>query len=82
MANPLPQDIPASFWNDYRTRIEDDLAQTKRSLAPLESGHMHLGERKPGEPWKDITLDMIAMHKRTIATFEAILAALQRKELP
>jgi len=68
--------------DEYRKRIEDDLAELRRYLAPLESGEMHLGERRPGEPWKDVTTERIAFHKVTLATYEAILAALEKNELP
>jgi hypothetical protein len=81
MANPLPPGIPPEFWDDYRKRIEADIDEAKRDLAPLESGHMYLGERKGGEPWRDTTQEWIAQHKRTIAKYEAILAALKKGEL-
>jgi hypothetical protein len=80
MANPLPPDIPPSFWDDYRKRIEADLAQVRKDLAHLESGEMRLGERKVDGPWRDITEQWIKHYKHTIGTFEAMLAALNKKE--
>ena len=81
MANPLPPSIPPSFWDDYQKRFEAELAQARKELAPLISGEKRLGERRGDEPWRDITEEWIAHHKRTIGTYEAILAALKRKEL-
>jgi hypothetical protein len=81
MATPLPPDISPSFWEDYKKRIEADLAEVRRNLAPLESGGMHLGERKTGELWRDTTQQWITHHKRTIAKYEAMLAALNKGEL-
>jgi hypothetical protein len=82
MANPLPPGIPATFWDGYKKRIEADLAGVRRDLAPLEAGEMHLGSRTGDGPWRDVTGEWIAHHKRTIETFEAILAALAKKEIP
>jgi hypothetical protein len=82
MANPLPPGLPPGFWDDYRKRIEGDLADVRRDLAPLESGEMTLSSRTGNGPWRDTTPEMIAQHKRTIATFEGILAALKKGELP
>jgi hypothetical protein len=82
MTTPLPPGIPPSFWEEYRKRIEADIADVRRDLAPLEAGEMRLGSRQGGEPWRDVTGEWIEHHKRTIATYEAILAALAKKELP
>jgi hypothetical protein len=42
MANSLPPDLPPGFWDEYRKRIESDIASLRRDLDPLESGEMHL----------------------------------------
>ena len=81
MAQPLPPGVPPAFWDDYQKRIEAELAQARQELAPLISGEKRLGERRGDEPWRDITEEWIARHKHTIGTYEAILAALKRKEL-
>jgi hypothetical protein len=81
MANPLPPGIPPAFWNDYKKRIEANIAEVQRDLAPLESGEMSLAERKNGEAWRDTTQEWIAHHRQTIAQYEAMLAALKRGEL-
>jgi len=81
MANPLPPGIPLSFWDDYKKRNESDLAEARRDLTTLESGEMHLGERKSDGPWRDTTQEWIAHHKHTIGTLESILAALKRRGL-
>ena len=81
MANPLPPGLPPSFWDEHRKQIEADLAEIRRDLAPLESGHMQIRERTGNEPWRNITASWIAHHKRTIAKYEARLDALKRGEL-
>jgi hypothetical protein len=81
MGNPLPSGIPESFWEQYRKRTEADITREREALAPLESGKMHIGRRRPGEQWTDITQEMIAQRKHAISVYEAILAALKRKEL-
>jgi hypothetical protein len=73
---------PASFWEDYARRIQADLEQTRKDLAPLESGQMRIGSRTGDGPWRDKTGDWIAHFKRTIATFEDILAAVKKKKTP
>ena len=69
-------------WEAYRMQIEADLAQVRESLDPLESEQMHLGEREGNGPWVDITQRMIAHHRQTIATFEAILGAIKKRQVP
>jgi hypothetical protein len=81
MANPLPPGIPPSFWDDYRKRYEAELDQARKDLAPLEAGEQRIGTRTGSGPWRDITQDWIEHHKRTIAKFEAILAALKKGQL-
>ena len=57
------------------------MAEALKDLARLESGEMRLGERKVvGGLWRDITEQWIKHYKHTIGTFEAILAALNKKE--
>ena len=81
MPTPLPADIPLSFWDDYRKRIEADIAEARKSLAPLESGEQRLGERKIDEIWRDTTEEWIRHYRHTIRTFEVRLAALKKGEL-
>ena len=81
MALPLPPGIPPAFWDDYQKRIEAELAQARKDLAPLISGEKRLGERMGEGPWRDITQEWISHHNHTIGTYEAILAALKRGEL-
>jgi len=66
------------FRAEYIKRIEADLAQIRKDLEPLESGQMQLRERNGSGPWVDKTQEWIQHHKRTIATYEAILAALKK----
>ena len=67
---------------EYIKRIETELAQIREDLAPLESGEISLSERKGDGPWRDTTQEMIAFHKRNVETYEAILDALRKSEVP
>jgi hypothetical protein len=65
----------------YRQQIEGDLAQCREALEPLESGKLKQYTRREDEAnWTEITSDMIAFHKRNIALYEAVLAALRRDQ--
>jgi hypothetical protein len=45
-----------AIGDDYIREIEQDLAERRRSLEPLKSGQMRLGERRIGtDPWVDTT---------------------------
>jgi hypothetical protein len=45
-----------TIWDDYIREIEQDLAERRKSLEPLKSGQMRLGERRIGiDPWVDTT---------------------------
>jgi hypothetical protein len=68
-----------TLWEEYARGIERDLAEIRKSLAPLELGEMRLGERSGTGPWRDVTRDMIAHHKRTIATYESILTVMKKR---
>jgi hypothetical protein len=81
MANPLPPGLPPGFWDDYRKRIEADIAEAKRDLAPLESGEMHLRSGGTNGVMRDVTAHWIAHFRRVIKNYETILAALKRGEL-
>ncbi len=62
-----------AFQDDYIRRLEAEIEELKSDLAPLESGAMHLGERKTGGLWVDTTEREIKWHKKMIAMFEGIL---------
>jgi hypothetical protein len=81
MANPLPPGLPPGFWDDYRKRIESDIADAKRDLAPLESGEMWLRSAGTDGMMRDVTTHWIGHFKRVIKNYEAILDALKRGEL-
>lgn len=57
---------------EYARGIEDQLADLRKYLEPLESGKMQL-RSNDGTGWKDTTAETIAFDKRVIATYEAIL---------
>ena len=42
-------------WDEYIREMEQDLAERRKSLEPLKSGQMRLGERIGADPWIDIT---------------------------
>jgi hypothetical protein len=81
MANPLPPDLPPRFWDDYRKRIESDIASLRRDLDPLESGEMHLRSIGTDGVMHDVTESWISHFRRTIKNYQSILEALKRSEL-
>ena len=63
-----------ALFDNYLRRIEDqELPTLRRQLEPLESGEMHLRERRGAEPWVDATPQWIDHLKKTISIYEAIL---------
>jgi len=67
-----------TIWDDYIREIEQDLAERRRSLEPLKSGQMRLGERRIGtDPWVDTTKREISRREKTIAVYEALLVRLR-----
>ena len=72
MGNPLPPGLPPGFWEDYRKRIESEIADLKRDLARFELGEMHLLSAGA-----DVTEHWIAHFRRTINNYETILDALK-----
>jgi len=81
MANPLPPGLPPGFWDDYRKRIESDIASLRRDMDPLESGEMHLRSIGTDGVMHDITETWISHFRRTIKNYQSILDALKRNEL-
>jgi hypothetical protein len=77
MANPSGNS--PSFWDDRRKQIEAGLAQERKRLQDFESGRLRMGQRSGDGPWRDVTEQWLERHKRIIATFESVLAALQRE---
>ncbi len=55
-------------WDEYIREMEQDLAERRKSLEPLKSGQMRLGERIGADPWIDITQREIDRREKTIVT--------------
>jgi hypothetical protein len=64
-------------WDEYIREMEQDLAERRKSLEPLKSGQMRLGERIGADPWIDITQREIDRREKTIAVYEALLVRLR-----
>ena len=64
-------------WDEYIREMEQDLAERRKSLEPLKSGQMRLGERIGADPWIDITQREIDRREKTIAVHEALLVRLR-----
>jgi hypothetical protein len=76
MPTPSPLGLPPGFWEEYRKRIEPDLAQLRHHLFPLEAGKTHL---RDGE--NDWTHFWIARFRRVIRNYETILDAMNNGDL-
>ena len=66
----------------YIRTCEAQIERIRESLEPLESGRMRIGGKLGDGPWEDKTQDWIARHKENIATYEKIIAALKKGEVP
>jgi hypothetical protein len=64
-------------WDECRQIIEQELAQCRADLAPLESQQMRVGECMADGHWRDVTPAMIAAYRRSIRRLESLLVALQ-----
>ena len=71
-----------SIWDEQIRQIEVELADLRKNLAPLESGKVKLSSRTENGPWEDITQQAIDRNKRVIQTYEAILAAFRKRQVP
>jgi hypothetical protein len=60
-----------TIWDDYIREIEQDLAERRRSLEPLKSGQMRLGERRTGtDPWVDTTKREISRREKRLPSMK------------
>ncbi|MGO9681453.1 MAG: hypothetical protein ACLP0B_10610 [Steroidobacteraceae bacterium] len=57
----------------YIERLKEEIVTLKAMLEPLESGKIHIGERRPNEPWLDATQARIHDLRKTIAMYESIV---------
>ena len=76
-AKPAPAEARVTTWDEYIREMEQDLAERRKSLEPLKSGQMRLGERIGADPWIDITQREIDRREKTIAVYEALLVRLR-----
>jgi hypothetical protein len=58
---------------DYLDGLREEIVRYREMLEPLESGKMHIGERKYGGQWTDRTQAQIDHLKHTIATLQGIV---------
>jgi len=65
--------------DNFIRHIEAELFGERADLAVLESGKVHIGEKRANEPWRDTTQAWTGHHKRIIATYEAILNAEKKR---
>ncbi|MGD1035892.1 MAG: hypothetical protein ABR878_01605 [Roseiarcus sp.] len=66
---------------EYLKDIEEQrIPELRAQLVPLESGEMHLGERKEYGPWVDTTQRDIDRLKKSIVEYERIAADLRKSE--
>jgi hypothetical protein len=66
--------------NCLRDIEEERLSVRHRQLVPPENGERALAERKPGEPWVDMTRERIVQLESAIAEFELIADELRNRE--
>jgi hypothetical protein len=77
LRKPAPAEARVTAWDEYIREMEQDLAERRKSLKPLKSGQMRLGERIGADPWIDITQREIDRREKTIAVYEALLVRLR-----
>jgi hypothetical protein len=65
-----------TIMDDYLKRIEEhEIPELRKQLAPLEAGTMHIKSRTAEQPeWEDITQQHIDFLRRSIKTYEGIIA--------
>jgi hypothetical protein len=80
MAKPSSILGTLSLWEECRTQIEAGLAQERKRLQDFESGRLRVGQRSDDDPWRDVTEEWVKRHKRLIAMFESVLAALREAD--
>ena len=59
--------------DDYIEQLKSEIVTLQAMLGPLESGKMHIGERRVNEPWQDRTQAQIDWLKRNIAMYQAMV---------
>lgn len=70
---PVMSQDTRSFLVSWATRCRAEQSKLREQLAPLESGSMHIGQRKPGSAWEDITAQRIKEIRGEIASLEAAI---------
>ncbi len=64
---------------EHRKSVVAELERCKTDLEPLKTGEITLRSLTAGEDWKDVTADAITNTQRVIATYEMIIADLDRR---
>lgn len=63
-----------STMDDFIKWCRDEREALRQQLEPLESGRMHIGRRRAGGPWEDMTPGEIERLKRNIAELDELIA--------
>ena len=65
--------------SQYAEDIAAEIKQLEDNIAPLIYHGHTIGIREGRGDWQDITADVIARNKKSIAIYEAILASIRSK---
>jgi len=65
-------------WDEHRKLIEAELARLKASLVDLEAGKVKHFEQLGIGPLREITRDLIAERRLAAASYEALLATIEK----
>ncbi len=67
------------MMDDYAERCRREIADLTKDLTEWEKGYMKIIRTIPGEKPQDVTAEHIAIFKRAIRTYEAIVASIEAK---
>lgn len=66
-----------TVWKDFARRLESKLADCRQNLELMQSGTVRHREQHLGGPMLDVSQREIDWSKRTIATYEKIIAQIR-----